>query len=101
MFQVTSWFRLTRDAVHQQQGRDIPSLAFVHIPIHSTRAYQDGGRDPATAPGLDEELIGHQGDVCDSDNNCDYTSADSTFMKALVETKGLMGVFSGHDHGVE
>ncbi|KAF1346429.1 hypothetical protein EJ07DRAFT_169873 [Lizonia empirigonia] len=82
---VTSWFRLTRDAVHQQQGRDIPN----------------GGLDPATAPGLNEELIGHQGDVCDSDNKCDYTSADSIFMKALVETKGLMGVFSGHDHGVD
>ncbi|KZM22951.1 hydrolase [Ascochyta rabiei] len=98
---VTSWFRLTSDAVHQQQGRIIPSLVFVHIPVHSTRAYQDKGRDPTTAPGLNEELIGHQGDVCDGNNKCDYTGADTPFMKALVETEGLMGVFSGHDHGVE
>ncbi|UPX13386.1 uncharacterized protein EKO05_0003895 [Ascochyta rabiei] len=98
---VTSWFRLTSDAVHQQQGRIIPSLVFVHIPVHSTRAYQDKGRDPTTAPGLNEELIGHQGDVCDGNNKCDYTGADTPFMKALVETEGLMGVFSGHDHGVD
>jgi hypothetical protein len=76
-------------------------MAFVHIPVHSTRAYQDSGRDPATAPGLNEELIGHQGDVCDEDNNCNYTGADTPFMKALVETEGLMGIFSGHDHGIE
>ncbi|KAF2628876.1 Metallo-dependent phosphatase [Macroventuria anomochaeta] len=98
---VTSWFRLTRDAVRQQQGRVIPSLAFVHIPVHSTQAYQDQGREPATAPGLNEELIGHQGEVCDSDNNCNYNGADTPFMEALVETEGLMGVFSGHDHGVD
>ncbi|XPS80164.1 hypothetical protein M3J07_012150 [Ascochyta lentis] len=60
---VTSWFKLTSDAIRQQQGRTVPSLAFVHIPVHSTRAYQDNGRDPAIAPGLNEELIGHQGDV--------------------------------------
>jgi hypothetical protein len=50
---------------------------------------------------LNEELVGYQGDVCDVNNNCNYSGADTPFMKALVETKGLMGVFSGHDHGVE
>jgi hypothetical protein len=98
---VTSWYRLTSKAIRQQQGRVIPSLAFVHIPVHSTRAYQDNGRDPAKAPGISEELIGHQGDVCDSNGKCEYTGADVPFMNALVETEGLMGVFSGHDHGVE
>ncbi|KAJ4375638.1 hypothetical protein N0V86_007171 [Didymella sp. IMI 355093] len=98
---VTSWFTLTRDAVNQQQGRVIPSLAFVHIPPHATRAYQDSKPDAATRPGLNQELIGHQGDVCDVNNHCNYTGADTYFMKALVETKGLLGVFSGHDHGVD
>jgi hypothetical protein len=99
--QVTSWFTLTRDAVNQQQGRVIPSLAFVHIPPHATRAYQDTKPNAATRPGLNEELIGHQGDVCDNNSNCNYSGADTYFMKALVETQGLLGVFSGHDHGVD
>lgn len=89
-----------RDAVNQQQGRVIPSLAFVHIPPHATRAYQDSKPDAATRPGINEELIGHQGDVCDG-NNCNYSGADAYFMRALVETEGLLGVFSGHDHGVD
>ena len=55
-----------------------------------------------TNPGLNEERIGHQGDVCDDHgNNCKYNGADIPFMRALVETKGLMAVFSGHDHGVD
>lgn len=99
--QVVSWFRLTRDAIHQDQGRTVPSLAFVHIPPHATRALQDAGRNPATAPGLNEELISHQGDVCDGGNNCNYSRADEPFMKALVETEDLLAVFFGHDHGIE
>ncbi len=98
---MTSWFRLTRDAIRHQEGRVIPSLAFVHIPLHATRAYQAMGRDPKLAPGISEDLIGHQGDVCNNDNSCNYSGADAPFMQALVETEGLMGVFSGHDHGVE
>lgn len=101
--QVVSWFRSTRDAIHEQHNRVIPSMAFVHIPVQGTRAFQEhGGRTSITEPGLNEELIGHQGDVCDaSGNNCNYNSADEPFMKALVETERLIGVFSGHDHGVE
>ena len=66
--------------------------------MHSTRAYQDLARDPATAPGLNEELIGYQGD---GDKGSHYAGPDTPFIKALVETDGLMGVFSGHDHGIE
>jgi hypothetical protein len=73
----------------------------VHIPPHATRAYQDSKPNAATRPGLNEELIGHQADVCDGNNNCTYSGADTYLMKALAETEGLMGVFSGHDHGVD
>jgi hypothetical protein len=53
-------------------------------------------------PCLNEESIGQQGDVCDSTgNNCKYSGADIPFMGALVETEGLMAVFSGHDHGMD
>lgn len=85
--------------------RVVPSLAFVHIPVHATWSFQQkkaGGANPNTEPGIDEEIIGYQGDECDiAGDNCEYTGRDSPFMKALVETEGLMAVFSGHDHGID
>ncbi|KAI8933535.1 hypothetical protein NX059_009273 [Plenodomus lindquistii] len=100
---VVAWFSQTASEFRQQHNRVIPSLAFVHIPVHATYSFQqNGGLDPTKEPGLNEELIGQQGDQCDSSgNNCNYNSADIPFMKALVETEGLMAVFSGHDHGVD
>lgn len=86
----------------RQHGRVIPSLVFVHIPVHATAVFQKNSRSATAEPGLNEESIGHQGDVCDSaGNNCNYNGGDGPLMKALVETEGLMAVFSGHDHGVE
>jgi hypothetical protein len=79
-------------------GRVVPSLAFVHIPVQAARSFQTN-TDRATLLGLDTEAVGHQGTVCG--NTCHYNGADIPFMKALVETEGLMSVFSGHDHGVE
>ena len=35
------------------------------------------------------------------EGNAKYGGADIPFMTALVETEGLMAVFSGHDHGVD
>lgn len=97
--QVVSWFQYTRDKFNQQNGRTIPSLAFVHIPVQATRAFQKSGdRGDNTEPGINAEMIGHQDD-CDG-TDC-YNHRDYGFMKALVETQGLMAVFSGHDHGVE
>lgn len=78
-------------------------MAFVHIPVHATFTFQQSGdRTDTTEPGLNQELIGEQGDICDSTgNNCASNGADTPFMKALAETEGLMAVFSGHDHSVE
>ncbi|KAF2246514.1 Metallo-dependent phosphatase [Trematosphaeria pertusa] len=100
---VISWFRLTRDQLNQDHGKTIPSIAFVHIPPHVTEAFQrKGGRTSTQEPGLNEEVISHQGNVCDpSGHNCDYAGKDIPFMEALVETEGLMAVFSGHDHKVD
>jgi hypothetical protein len=101
--QVVAWFRSTRDDFRQQNGRTIPSLAFVHIPVGATYDFQQNGGLSSTAePGINEEAIGRQGDSCDSTGNtCVYHGADTAFMQALVETEGLMAVFSGHDHGIE
>ena len=95
---MTTWFRNVRTPY-----RHIPSLAFVHIPIHAVAAMQGQYLiDVSTNPGQNGELIDHQGRDCDSDDkNCRYNGLDINFMKALVRTKNLMGVFSGHIHRVE
>lgn len=54
--------------------------------------------DVSTAPGQNGEVIDHQGNICDKDGKCKYAGLDTPFMKALVKTKGLMAVISGHDH---
>jgi hypothetical protein len=66
--------------------------------VQATRAFQKTVLTPANEPGLNDEALGFQAD-CDG-IDC-WTHADVPFMKALVETEGLMAVFSGHDHGVE
>ncbi|KAF2677779.1 Metallo-dependent phosphatase [Lentithecium fluviatile CBS 122367] len=92
---VVSWFKLTRDQMQADNGgKPLPSLAFVHIPPSVTVAFQQSGqRKPSTEPGLNEELIGAQANS--------VPDADGPFMQALVETEGLMAVFSGHDHGID
>lgn len=93
--QVVEWFRKTNDAFSQQYGRAISSVAFVHVPIFATWSFQDSYHTRITNPGLNEERIGRQGNFCDKNsNNCKYNGADIPSIKALVETKGLMAVFS-------
>jgi hypothetical protein len=97
--QVVTWFQNTRDEFNSQNGRIIPSLAFVHIPVQATRAFQKSGQHGKnTQPRVDAEIIGHEDD-CDG-LDC-YNHRDYGFIKALVNTEGLLSVFSGHDHGVE
>ncbi|KAH8704382.1 Metallo-dependent phosphatase-like protein [Phaeosphaeriaceae sp. PMI808] len=96
---VVSWFQATRDEIAIRNGRVIPSLVFVHIPVQATRVFQESvWYGESTSPGLNYEIIGHQDDCAETD--C-YNHGDVPFMKALVETEGLMAVFSGHDHGID
>ena len=67
-------------------GKTIPSLAFVHIPLSVTEQLREQQKQhPNTEPGLNTEIISAQAD-------------DYAVMNALAETKGLIVVFSGHDH---
>lgn len=95
-----AWFRQTSNELRQLAGYVVPSLAFVHIPVQAAWAFQQN-TDRSALLGLDKEAVAHQGFICHKNGNCGYNSADAPFMKALVETEGLMSVFSGHDHGVE
>ncbi|KAF2796507.1 Metallo-dependent phosphatase [Melanomma pulvis-pyrius CBS 109.77] len=99
---VVDWFNLEKRAIAQQHpNQPIPSLAFVHIPIHATWTFQHGpNMNSATEPGINEDNIGHQGISCDAlGKNCYWNKKDTPFMKSLAATEDLMAVFSGHDHG--
>jgi hypothetical protein len=93
---VTDWFKTTQASLKEQYGRAVPSLAFVHIPVYAMAAFQSTGIDPKKEPGInDDNPLAMQG-VDDSGN---YDGSDVPFMSALLQTQGLMAVFSGHDHG--
>lgn len=101
---VVEWFNETNSKLVQQYDKEIPSLAFVHVPVHVTYLLQtENGVDGNRQPGIDEETVVQQGDGwCDeSDNggNCTYGDQDLPFMRALASIPGIIALFYGHDHG--
>ena len=105
---VVDWFTTTKAALNAKYNNNnnnytfssnsstlIPSLAFVHIPIYAAAAFQNAGVSPTRAPGInDDNPLAMQ-----SIENNTYTGHDIPFMQALLDTPGLIAVFSGHDHG--
>ncbi|KAF2098994.1 Metallo-dependent phosphatase [Rhizodiscina lignyota] len=96
---VVDWFTSTRDRISKKYKKTIPSLAFVHIPTYASAAAQltASGINNHTAPGIND-------DCCPAatqgiDNAGEYDGSDVPFMQALLDTEGLIAVFSGHDHG--
>lgn len=107
---VVDWFTETNAQLTAKYGKVTPSLAFVHIPTNATQALQtEAGVDPNRQPGINDDYIlaqQAQGWCSDGTNNdgkseptCIYGGQDIPFMKAITSTPGLIGVFSGHDHG--
>ncbi|RDA95048.1 hypothetical protein CP533_2157 [Ophiocordyceps camponoti-saundersi (nom. inval.)] len=105
---VVEWFQQTQANLTQQYGRALPSLAFVHIPPYASRALQtERGRrsiDAHRQPGINDDypLAAQAQGWCPdgrNDASCGYGGQDLPFMKAVSETPGLIGLFSGHDHG--
>lgn len=103
---VVNWFQQTNaELVSRHGGKVIPSLAFVHIPTNASQALQTiAGVDPRRQPGINDDYVlaaQGQGWCADgaNDGTCEYGGQDVPFMQAITTTKGLMGVFSGHDHG--
>lgn len=87
-----------------QYGRVVPSLAFYHIPVNAMLAFQKQGVDTHEEPGINADdpldqqgAASGQGEV--SGTVFSYSGQDIPFMKALLNTKGLLATFSGHDHG--
>ncbi|KAJ6442883.1 putative inactive purple acid phosphatase 16 [Purpureocillium lavendulum] len=106
---VVRWFEETSAGLAAQYGRTIPSLAFVHIPTNASLTLQTeggpgGGIDPNREPGINDDYnLAQQGQGwCangTADGTCAYGGQDVPFMRAMAATQGLIGVFSGHDHG--
>jgi len=101
---VVAWYTATSAALHQQHGRIIPSLAFVHIPVYASLALQEKGVDLHRQPGINDDvpLAPQAGGWCSDGSNtpgCIYGGQDVPFMHALSTSPGLMALFSGHDHG--
>ncbi|KAK0274301.1 hypothetical protein LTR35_011810 [Friedmanniomyces endolithicus] len=105
---VVTWFEATNARLAAQYNRSsFPSLAFVHIPTNASQAAQmsPSGIDPRRQPGINDDAANlaqqAQGWCADGSNGpeCVYGGQDVPFMRALAATKGLMAVFSGHDHG--
>ncbi|WPH02356.1 Hypothetical protein R9X50_00521900 [Acrodontium crateriforme] len=85
---VVDWFQVTKSKLRKQYGKDIPSLGFVHIPVSAMLAYQQSqGPQPHYEPGINDDVP------------LDQQKQDTPFMEALLDTPGMMALFSGHDHG--
>jgi hypothetical protein len=101
---VVDWFTETRSALEKKHKRIVPSIAFVHIPVNAMAAFQATGVNANREPGINDDnplaqqgSASGQGDV--SGTVFSYNDQDIPFMQALLDTKGLKAVFSGHDHG--
>lgn len=105
---VVEWFEQKNAKIAKKFDRVIPSLAFVHIPPFIFQAIQtENGRNsihPNYHPGINDDYplaTQAQGWCPDgrNDGSCQYGGQDLPFMQAIASTPGLIGVFSGHDHG--
>ncbi|KAK2041905.1 calcineurin-like phosphoesterase [Colletotrichum somersetense] len=101
---VVDWFKSKNSDLNKQHNKDIPGVAFVHIPPKASKAIQAQGIDPEKNPGInDDSPLSHQAERWCKDgsqkDSCDYGGQDVAFMKAVSESPGMIGVFSGHDHG--
>lgn len=102
---VVDWFTRTKSRMARRYKKVVPSLAFVHIPVYAALAFQQGPKINSTRePGINVDdplspqgISDGQGDV--SGQTSYYTGQDTPFMQALLDTQGLIAVFSGHDHG--
>ena len=89
------WFQKSKNHLRSYLGQETPSLAFVHIPVNAMAAFQKTGVNPSKQPGINDENPLDQQSIEDGV----YTGQDIPFMSALLDTPGLMALFSGHDHG--
>ena len=92
---TAAWFLATQKSQEKRWGKELPSLAFVHIPPSAFLTFQENvlpnvGDESGHFPGLNDDVpLDQQGDGWQ----------DVPFMQALADTEGMHSVYSGHDHG--
>lgn len=102
---VVEWFQQTNAELVNKYQKILPSFVFVHIPTYASHVFQQTGVDPNRQPGINDDIPlapQAQGWCPDSETNdgsCDYGGQDVPFMQAISTVPGIIGVFSGHDHG--
>ncbi|KZL84508.1 calcineurin-like phosphoesterase [Colletotrichum incanum] len=101
---VVSWFKSKNSDFNKKHSKDIPGVAFVHIPPKASGSIQSQGIDPEKNPGINDDTpLSHQAQGWCEDgsqkDDCNYGGQDVAFMKAISDSPGMIGVFSGHDHG--
>lgn len=102
---VVDWFKSISSSLARTYRKEVPSLAFVHIPTYASMQFQVAvGVDPQREPGINDDYVlapQAQGWCANGTNgaDCTYGGQDVPFMQALSDTPGLLAVFSGHDHG--
>lgn len=102
---VVTWFNKTNTELVTKYDKEIPSLAFVHIPINTTfSVHTQVDIEPNYLPGMNNDPgLPQQGNGWCSNGTldawCAYGEQDVPFMEALVTLPGIMGLFYGHDHG--
>ncbi|KAI1093854.1 Metallo-dependent phosphatase [Rostrohypoxylon terebratum] len=101
---VVDWFLKKNTELVKRLHKQIPSLAFVHIPTYASYVLQQKGIDAHLQPGInDDNPLAPQGQGWCSDGrndgSCDYGGNDIPFMQAISSIPELIAVFSGHDHG--
>ena len=87
-----SWFEQTKDNLARTYGTSLPSLAFFHIPVSASAAFQPAAIDSNTAPGINADGAFPGQDMSKTGNG-------EPFMQALLDTENMMATFSGHQHG--
>jgi hypothetical protein len=92
---IATWFTSEQAALKKKYKKDLPSLAFVHIPPTAFITVQNSllpnyGEESLHFPGLNDDVpLAYEGTGWQ----------DVPFMQALVDTPSLHSVYSGHDHG--
>ncbi|TAQ87196.1 hypothetical protein B7494_g4472 [Chlorociboria aeruginascens] len=98
---VVSWFLSTSISLTSQYGKEIPSLAFVHIPPTNYLDFQSAelggiGNEDARFPGVNDDEVVHQGSGWGQEG--ESGGLDAGFMDALKQA-GVHSLYVGHDHG--
>ncbi|TQV98855.1 hypothetical protein V2A60_007448 [Cordyceps javanica] len=110
---VVDWFTATSRQLAAAHGNKVvPSIAFVHIPIHAAAVLETQGPgghvDLSRHPGINDDKINGQShagppaagnNATRSSRSGGYSGHDVPFMRALAAADGLIGLFYGHDHG--